>query len=36
MTKNSIIFREGQDKGYKISIANENLFACSLIYLFVF
>ena len=29
MTKNSIIFREGYDKGYKILIADENLFVCS-------
>ena len=27
MTKNSIIFRGGYDKGYKIFIADENLFA---------
>ena len=32
MTKNSIIFRGGYDKGYKIFIADENLFACILIY----
>ena len=35
MTKNSIIFRGGYDKGYKIFIADENLFVCILIYLFV-
>ena len=32
MTKNSIIFRGGYDKGYKIFIADENLFVCFLIY----
>ena len=32
MTKNSIIFRGGYDKGYKIFIADEKLFACILIY----
>ena len=39
MTKNSIIFRGGYDKGYKIIIKNENyfclypnLFVCILIY----
>ena len=32
MTKNSIIFRGGYDKGYKNFIADENLFACILIY----
>ena len=31
MTKNSIIFRGGYDKGYKIFIADENLFVCILI-----
>ena len=35
MTKNSTIFRGGYDKGYKIFIADENLFVCILIYLFV-
>ena len=34
MTKNSIIFRGGYDKGYKIFIADENLFVCTLIYFF--
>ena len=33
MTKNSIIFRGGYDKGYKIFIADENLFVNILIYL---
>ena len=39
MTKNSVIFRGGYDKGYKIFITDENLFvfypnlfACILIY----
>ena len=32
MTKNSIIFRGGYYKGYKIFIADENLFVCILIY----
>ena len=32
MTKISIIFRGGYDKGYKIFIADENLFVCTLIY----
>ena len=32
MTKNSIIFRGGYDKGYKMFIADENLFVCILIY----
>ena len=32
MTKNSVIFRGGYDKGYKIFIADENLFVCILIY----
>ena len=32
MTKNFIIFRGGYDKGYKIFIADENLFVCVLIY----
>ena len=32
MIKNSIIFRGGYDKGYKIFIADENLFVCILIY----
>ena len=32
MTKNSIIFRGGYDKGYKIFIVYENLFAWILIY----
>ena len=32
MTKNSIIFLGGYDKGYKIFIADENLFVCILIY----
>ena len=32
MTKNFIIFRGGYDKGYKIFIADENLFVCILIY----
>ena len=36
MTQNSIIFRGGYDKGYKIFIADENLFVCILIYLLVF
>ena len=31
MTKDSIIFGGGYDKGYKIFIADENLFACILI-----
>ena len=35
MTKNSIIFRGDYDKGYKIFIADENLFVCILIYLYV-
>ena len=35
MTKKSIIFRGGYYKGYKGFIADENLFACTLIYLFV-
>ena len=35
MTKNSIIFRGGYDKGYKFFIADENLFVCILIYLYV-
>ena len=30
MTKNSKIFRGGYDKGYKIFIADENLFVCIL------
>ena len=30
--KNSIIFRGGYDKGYKIFIVDENLFVCILIY----
>ena len=33
MTKNSIIFRGGYDKGYKIFIAEEILFVCLLFYL---
>ena len=33
MTKKSIIFIGGYDKGYKIFITDENLFACILIYL---
>ena len=32
MTKNSIIFRAGNYKGYKIFIADKNLFVCILIY----
>ena len=32
MTKNSIIFRVGYDKGYKYVIADETLFVCILIY----
>ena len=32
MIKNSIIFRGGYDKGYKIFMADENLFVCFLIY----
>ena len=32
MTKNSIIFRGGYDKGYKIFIDNENLLVFILIY----
>ena len=32
MTKNSIIFRGCYNKGYKIFIADENLFVCILIY----
>ena len=32
MTKDSIIFRGGYDKGYKIVIADENLFVYILIY----
>ena len=32
MTKNSKIFRGGYDKGYKIFIADKNLFVCTLIY----
>ena len=35
MTRNSIIFRGGYDKGYKIFIADEILFVCILIYLYV-
>ena len=35
MSKNSIIFRGGYDKGYKIFIADKNLFVCILIYLLV-
>ena len=35
MTKNFIIFRGGYDKGYKIFMADENLFVCILIYLYV-
>ena len=35
MTKISIIFIRGYDKGYKIFIADENLFVCILIYLFI-
>ena len=35
MTKNSIILRGGYDKGYKNFIADENLFVCTLIYLYV-
>ena len=35
MTKNSIIFRGGYDKGYKFFITDENLFVCTIIYLFV-
>ena len=35
MTKNSIIFRGGYDKGYKNFIADESLFDSILIYLFV-
>ena len=31
MTKNAIIFIWGYDKGYKIFIADENLFVCILI-----
>ena len=30
--KKSIIFKGGYDKGYKIFIADENLFLCILIY----
>ena len=30
--KNSIIFRGSYDKGYKIFIADENLFVCIIIY----
>ena len=33
MTKNSIIFIVGYDKGYNIFIADENVFVCFLIYL---
>ena len=36
ITKNSIIFRGGYDKGYKIFIADENLFVSILIFLLVF
>ena len=32
MTKFFIVFRGGYDKGYKNFIADENLFACILIY----
>ena len=32
MTKNSIIFIGGYDKGYKFFIADEILFVCILIY----
>ena len=32
MTKNSIFFKGGYDKGYKLFIADENLFVCILIY----
>ena len=35
MTKNSIIFRGGYDKGYRIFIADKNLFVCILIYLLI-
>ena len=35
MTKNSIIFRGVTTKAIKFSIADENLFVCILIYLFV-
>ena len=35
MTKNNNNFLRGYDKGYKIFIADENLFVCTLIYLFV-
>ena len=35
MTKKSIIFRGGYDKGYKNFIADENLFVSILIYLLV-
>ena len=35
MTKNSIILRGGYDKGYKNFVADENLFFCILIYLYV-
>ena len=34
MAKNSIIFGGGYDKGYKNFRADENLFVCTLIYLF--
>ena len=36
MTKNSIIFIGGYVKGYKIIIADENLFVCIIIYLFFY
>ena len=32
MKKKSIIFRGGYDKGYKMFIADENLFVCIIIY----
>ena len=35
MTKDFIIFGGGYDKGYKIIIADKNLFVRTLIYLFV-
>ena len=35
MTKNFITLRWGYDKGYKKFIADENLFVCILIYLYV-
>ena len=35
MTKKSTIFRGGYDRGYKMFMDDEDLFACTLTYLFV-